>query len=72
MIKQILIAYRVHYSSAKTPMKDREYRLTFDGPVGTKSEWQNWAKAHNVIVKFKELTEKQMKSIKAVLNRGLF
>ena len=64
MKKQIFIATRAIYGSEKTPVELREYRLTFNGPVGTKTEWTKWANENNAIVKFKELTKTQKHSIK--------
>ena len=55
MTKKTLIAKRVSYGKKTTSIKDREYRLTTGGSVGTKKEWRVWAKKKNIKIVFKEL-----------------
>ena len=67
--KPTLHLIRVFYGKDSTPKNKREYRVMgmFSGPVGTKSEWAQWALANGFgRVVIKELTEVQKERIKAI------
>ena len=53
--------HRVSYGSSQTPVKSREYVGDFWGsPVGTKAEWQKWAKENDKKIQFKESPKKRI------------
>lgn len=48
VIKKHIICRRVSYGDINTPYPKREYVGDFWGsPVGTKVEWQKWAKSND-------------------------
>jgi hypothetical protein len=56
-----IIAYRVTYGKKSTPLKDREYTANAWGsPVGTKAEWNKWAKKLKKKIVFKETPMKRI------------
>ena len=56
-----IIVHRVTYGRQSTLVKDREYVADFWGsPVGTKAEWNKWAKKYKKNVEFKESPKKRL------------
>jgi len=69
-MKQTLTLRRVTYGDQKTPYPKREYvARQWGSPVGTKTEWKDWAKRKEVNLKFSE-RPKTMIFIHQVVGRG--